>query len=255
MQNAALAELGLADWHYQLLPLPPEVFEQTIRALPDLGFVGVNVTVPHKEAALALATGASDAARAIGAANTLTFDGDAILAENTDAPGLLDALGIDVRGLSAQVLGAGGSARAAVWALGNAGASEVMVWNRTPSRARRLATELGAHAVDQPRAADVLVNCTTVGLDTQSDAGHPSSGPRQLTEMGVTCEVLASYPHVIDLVYNDPPTHLTSAARRAGVHAVDGIDVLAAQGARSLALWTGREPPLALMRRAARGET
>ncbi|HMS62998.1 MAG TPA: hypothetical protein PKD63_12020 [Solirubrobacteraceae bacterium] len=93
MQNAALAELGLSDWRYQLLPVPPEAFAQTVRALGASGLRGANVTIPHKEAALAVATTATDRARAIGAANTLTFGADgAIHADNTDAPGFLAAL-------------------------------------------------------------------------------------------------------------------------------------------------------------------
>ena len=117
MHNAALAAVGLADWRYLRLPLPPELFEETVRALPAAGFRGVNVTIPHKEAALAVADEASDAARAIGAANTLTFEDGAIKADNTDAPGLLAALGEPVAGRRALVLGAGGSGRAAAWAL------------------------------------------------------------------------------------------------------------------------------------------
>ena len=90
MHNAALAQLGLKEWHYQRLPVPPEVFDETVRGLPAAGFVGANVTIPHKEAALALADEATDAARAIGAANTLSFAADgAIAAANTDAPGFL----------------------------------------------------------------------------------------------------------------------------------------------------------------------
>ena len=96
MQNAALAAAGLDDWRYVALPLPPELFAETVRALPAAGFRGINVTIPHKEAALALADRASDAAREIGAANTLTFEqGGAISADNTDAPGLLEALAAD----------------------------------------------------------------------------------------------------------------------------------------------------------------
>src|SRR5215211_7509936 len=84
MQEAALAEAGLRGWRYLKLPLPPELFEETVRALPRAGFRGVNVTIPHKEAALALADAASDAARGIGAANTLTFERDgALVADNT----------------------------------------------------------------------------------------------------------------------------------------------------------------------------
>ncbi len=141
IQNAALEAAGLgASWHYQLLPVPPELFDETVRALPDAGFRGVNVTIPHKEAALALATDASDRARAIGAANTLLFKDDGqIDADNTDAPALTDALSqhIELSGSSVLVLGAGGSARAAVWALKDAGAGDVAIWNRTPGRAER----------------------------------------------------------------------------------------------------------------------
>ncbi len=110
MHRAAFAELGMSDWTYQHLPAPPELFEETVRALGAAGFVGANVTVPHKTAALALADTANPAARAIGAANTLTFGlGGAIGASNTDAPGLIAALELDPSGLSALVLGAGGT--------------------------------------------------------------------------------------------------------------------------------------------------
>ena len=107
-----------------------------MRALPAAGFRGVNVTIPHKHAALALADRASDAARAIGAANTLTFEDGAIVADNTDAPGLLAALPESPRGRTALVLGAGGAGRAAAWALTTRRAREVAIWNRTPERAR-----------------------------------------------------------------------------------------------------------------------
>src|SRR3954449_5692419 len=92
MQNAALAAAGLGDeWVYQLLPVPPELFAETVRALPAAGFLGANVTIPHKEAALALADEATAAAKEIGAANTLTFHDGATAADNTDAPGVLAA--------------------------------------------------------------------------------------------------------------------------------------------------------------------
>src|SRR5204862_863310 len=113
---------------------------------------------------------ASEGARAIGAANTLSFEpGGAIHAQNTDAPGLIAALPDSPRGRTAVVLGAGGSARAAVWALREAGAAEVMVWNRTPERARGLAEELGARAVESAEPAGLLVNCTSVGLRSDDD--------------------------------------------------------------------------------------
>ncbi|MBX5468678.1 MAG: shikimate dehydrogenase, partial [Thermoleophilaceae bacterium] len=120
MHNAAFRELGL-DWRYVKLPVPPELFAELARALPGSGYRGANVTIPHKGAALALADERSDAAREIGAANTLTFADGAIVADNTDAQGLLDALGEPVAGRRALVLGAGGAGRAAAWALRGAG--------------------------------------------------------------------------------------------------------------------------------------
>src|SRR5688572_2037753 len=163
MHEAAFAAARLEGWRYLKLPLPPELFAETVRALPAAGFRGVNVTIPHKEAALALADEASDAARAIGAANTLTFEDGAIKADNTDAPGLLAAVGEPVAGRRALVLGAGGAGRAAAWALAGAGA-DVAVWNRTAERARALATALGVRAVAAPEPAEIVVNATAVGL-------------------------------------------------------------------------------------------
>ncbi len=127
MFRAAFEACAMGDWSYQALPLPEELFEQTVLALGASGFLGANVTIPHKHAALQLADQASGPARAIGAANTLTFSEDGTIeAHNTDAPGLIAALG-RLTGMpahpSALVLGAGGSARAAVWALQDAGAA------------------------------------------------------------------------------------------------------------------------------------
>ncbi len=248
MHNAAFAALGMAGWRYQLLPVPPELFEESTRALGAAGFLGANVTIPHKQAALALAGESSAVARAIGAANTLTFGpGGTIAAENTDAPGLLAALDSPVEGLSVLVLGAGGSARAVVWALREAGA-EVSVWNRTPARASALAKEFEVRAVAAPGAADVLVNCTSVGLQRSA---KETTAPLQ--ELGLLHDQVGEYAYVVDLVYRDTPTPLLAAAQAAGARTLDGLDVLVTQGALSFELWTGRKAPLDVMRRAARG--
>ena len=223
---------------YQRLPVAPAAFADTVRALHGDGFAGANVTIPHKEAALALATTASDAAREIGAANTLRFGPDGeIAAENTDAPGLIAALGDRPR-RSALVLGAGGSARAAVWALTCAGA-DVSVWNRTPQRA----AGLGARTVARAVAADVLVNCTSVGLER-------SSTP--FKDLPLDADGLGEYQTVVDLVYRAGGTMLIEEAARRGIDTVDGLEILVRQGALSFAFWTGRAAPLDSMRAAVR---
>jgi shikimate dehydrogenase len=236
MMAAAFAELGL-DWRYLKLPVPPERFVETARALPASGYRGANVTIPHKLAAHALADERTPAAAAIGAANTLTFEHGRVLADNTDAGGLSDALGEGVHGRTALVLGAGGAGRAAVWALRDAGA-EVAVWNRTPERARELAAEMGvAHAERPGLPADVLVNATSLGL-------HGEDLPAELEP--------APAAVVLDLVYGDEPTALCRWAEAGGARVVEGLEVLVRQGARSLERWTGRTAPLDAMRRAAR---
>ena len=241
VHNAALAAVGLDGWRYLRLPLPPDLFEETVRALPAAGFRGVNVTIPHKHAALALADRASDAARAIGAANTLTFEDGAIVADNTDAPGLLAALPESPRGRTALVLGAGGAGRAAAWALATAGA-QVAIWNRTPERARTLAAELGVRAVDVAEPAEILVNCTSVGLH------DPAATFKALP---IEADDLGAGSLVVDMVYRAGRTRLLEAASARGARVVDGLEVLVAQGAASFERWTGLEAPREAMRAAA----
>ncbi|HEX8856492.1 MAG TPA: shikimate dehydrogenase [Thermoleophilaceae bacterium] len=240
MHNAAFEALGL-DWRYVRLPVSSELFDETVRALPGSGYGGANVTIPHKQAALALADERSDAAAAIGAANTLTFAEGGIRADNTDAGGLLDALGESPAGQRALVLGAGGAGRAAAYALREAGA-EVAVWNRTAERARALAADLDVDAVQttEPAAFDLLVNTTSVGLDGQGGLG----------ELGLAGA--APPATVVDLVYGERETPLCAWAREGGARVVDGLEVLVRQGALSFHIWTGAEPPLDVMRAAAR---
>ncbi len=239
MHAAAIAAAGLDGWTYQRLPVPPALFTETARALGSAGFRGANVTIPHKEAALALADDASPAARAIGAANTLTYAEDGTIhADNTDAPGLLDALG-ELPRATAVVLGAGGSARAVVWALQQAGA-RVQVWNRTPARAAALGAEVLPAAGPLP-GADLLVNCTSVGL------GDPST---TFKDLPLSPDAISTYATLVDLVYRPGGTALELAARERGVTVVGGLEILVRQGARSFAAWTGMAPDLSAMRTA-----
>jgi shikimate dehydrogenase len=242
MQNAGLQAAGLADWQYLALPLPPDLFEETVRALPAAGFRGVNVTIPHKEAALALADVASPAAQAIGAANTLTFEDGAIHADNTDGPAVLELLRgvLDPAGRRALVLGAGGGARAAVWALVQAGA-QVEVWGRTPARAAALAEALGARHAADPGHAEIVVNATSVGLDPNIDPFKAFPLKADTFETG-SC--------VIDMVYGPGETRFLEAARSQGARVIDGLEMLLAQGVASFERWTGMMAPRMAMREA-----
>ncbi|MCC6754851.1 MAG: shikimate dehydrogenase [Solirubrobacterales bacterium] len=258
MQNAALARLGLANWNYEAIDVPTEDFRELVSGLAGRGFAGVNVTVPHKELALAVSDRRSEAAGQIGAANTLTFTSAGIEADNTDAPGLIDAL-TEARGLpgegtvaadrpglgqSALVLGAGGAARAVVWALAGE-KMQVAVWNRTSARAASLAGEFGAEAIEgqiDPAGFDVIVNASAAGL----------GGEDALAELPLQPSGFRPGQIVADMVYGAGPGALVEAARKAGAHTVDGLEILVRQGARSLKIWTGQEPDLDVMRKAAR---
>ncbi|MBS1889145.1 MAG: shikimate dehydrogenase [Actinobacteria bacterium] len=267
MQTAALADLGLAgEWTYGALDIEPGDFEAEVAELAAAGdYAGVNVTIPHKEAALAIADEATEAARAIGAANTLTFRERRIVAANTDAGGLLRSLPAavlgepGVGGARALVLGAGGSARAVVWALARGGEGspaaegtptqippfEVDVWNRTAARAEALAAELGGRAVADARAADyaLIVNTTAVGLRGEDPFAHLPVTPADFRPDQV----------VVDIVYGEEPSALLAAAAEAGATTVDGLEMLVHQGALSLQIWTGKEPSLEAMRTGVRG--
>jgi shikimate dehydrogenase len=245
MQNAALAALGMGEeWSYEAIEVGPDRFEQRVRGLPAEGFAGANVTVPHKSAALALADDLSETVREIGAANTLSFEDGAIRADNTDAAGLLKALPASPAGKRALVLGAGGAARAVVWALLREGAG-VEVWNRTEIRSRNLCEELGGVPVEAPdqTAYDLLVNTTSAGL----------RGEDPFEELPLAADRFGPDQAVVDLVYAAEPSRLLAAASAAGSIVVDGIEILVQQGALSLRIWTGREAPLDAMRAAARG--
>lgn len=246
IHNAAYAALGLAA-DYQRLPLPPPLFDETVRALPASGFHGINVTIPHKRAALLMADESTPAAAAIGAANTLSFAEGRILAANTDAPGMIAAIDSDLDGASVLVLGAGGTARAAIWAAVAAGAT-VTVWNRTAQRAEALAAEFGATAVPEPRArlgdADVVVNATAAGMsrdETLSDV---------LGALRLDLDELRADAILVDFVYRQGRSELSAAALDRGLTVIEGPELLVRQAALSFEIWFQRPAPLAAMRAA-----
>jgi shikimate dehydrogenase len=253
MHNAAFSELGL-DYVYVALHVLPANLGQAIQGVRALGFAGLNVTVPHKEAILSLLDDVSPSARAIGAVNTVVRRGRRLRGENTDGLGFLRAvakLGMRVRGKRVVLLGAGGSARAVAWALARAGIARLTILNRHPKRAAVLANAVrrgcnaavlaadlaSARSAHLLEGAELVVNCTSLGLDGRTSPD---------------VEIAATPAHCLfyDLVYRSEPTPLVIAARRQGRRAENGLGMLLEQAALAFRIWTGRAAPFATMERA-----
>ena len=242
LHNFWLEKYGV-DGVFVPLPVAPEHFAQTLRVLSHMGFSGVNVTVPHKEAALVAVDESDDIARRIGAVNTVLFREDgSLLGTNTDGAGFLAHLHDQVPGFQpaarpAVVIGAGGAARAITVALVDAGTPEIRVCNRTLARAETLALRLGAGArvinwVDRAGALDgagIVVNVTTQGMTGREpldlDLNHL---PREAV--------------VYDIVYNPLETPLMASARARGNLVVGGLGMLLHQAVPGFAAWFGIEP-------------
>ncbi|MCG0240093.1 MAG: shikimate dehydrogenase [Firmicutes bacterium] len=262
IHNAAFAEAGVPG-HYLALAVPPEQLPDALRGLVALGFVGANVTVPHKEAVLPLLDEVSPEAARIGAVNVIAVREGRLVGANTDAAGFLahlQRLGIDPAGMRAVILGAGGAARAVAYALAKAGVRELTVLNRTPARADAVAALARDVAREEGRdlpvrigplsgpdcriilsQAHLLVNCTPLGMGP-----HPAETPLP--------EGLGALPPgavVYDTVYRPEPTWLIREAQKMALVAVDGLGMLVHQAALSWAVWFGQPGPLAAMEAAA----
>jgi len=248
MHNAAFKALDMRDWLYDAMSIPPDILRLGLREPKNHGYIGINVTVPHKEAIMEYVR-PDEKARAIGAVNTVDFRNN--VGTNTDADGLINDLRanqVAIRGQRVLVLGAGGAARAAVYGLLREGASVVIV-NRTKSRADKLVAQLrasarltGAAVMTLDQAADwgmsLIVNCTSVGLHPhieQSPWIHGLPFPE-----GVT---------VYDMVYRPANTALMQQCVAHGGRAIGGLGMLVRQGAIAFELWTGVEAPIDLMYR------
>jgi shikimate dehydrogenase len=234
-----LRTLGI-EGGYNIEAVPPEGFAEFVLRLSAHGFVGANVTLPHKERALALSV--PDArAGAVGAANTLWYEGGELRSTNTDIEGFVDNLDACARGWDkiddALVLGAGGSSRAVVFGLVERGIKRVHLANRTPERARALADQFGEtvhpvawETIDEvlPRAG-LLVNTTSLGMH-----GQPA--------LEIDAGLLPSHAIVADLVYVPLETPLLAAARARGLKTADGLGMLLHQAVRGFELWFGKRP-------------
>jgi shikimate dehydrogenase len=242
IHNYWLKHYGIAgDYRRELVPR--EELAAFLGSLAARGYVGANVTVPHKEAALALSK-PDDRASAVGAVNTLWFDGEALRSTNTDVEGFLDNLDAcaphwDRGAGKAVVLGAGGAARAVIYGLLTRDIRQIIVVNRTPSRAEMLRQAFGERVqvvqwdkVDRELAdAALLTNTTTLGMTGQPD-------------LSVDLAPLPSHAIVADVVYVPISTPLLAAAKARGLRTADGLGMLLHQAVRGFALWFGTKPDI-----------
>ncbi len=239
IHNYWLKACGIAG-EYRREAVPPAEFGAFLSSLTARGYVGANVTLPHKEAAL-VQSQPDDRARAVGAANTLWHDG-VLRSTNTDVEGFLDNLGACApgwdRGLTkVVVLGAGGAARAVIYGLLARGVSHIIVTNRTASRSEALRERFGAavHPTSWDErdnalaGAGLLVNSTTLGM-----AGQP--------DLAVDVGRLPAHAVVADLVYVPLVTPLIGAAQARGLRTADGLGMLLHQAVRGFTLWFGQRP-------------
>lgn len=245
--HARFAEHTGANTAYVPFHVRPEGLETALFALPALGIRGVNVTVPHKEGVHRLLEEHSDAARQIGAVNTVVNDEGRLWGDNTDADGFLADLDACFpqqpwRSRGAVVLGAGGAARAVAYALHQAGVAPLVVANRSRDKAQGLVSEL-APGSGHPCGLDpeglgeavadagLLVNTTSVGLEGEEIPGLP-------------LDRLPAEAAVYDLIYKPARTPLLAAAEARGLAVANGLGMLVRQGAASYARWTGFHPPV-----------
>ena len=254
-QQAALDAIGF-DGAYEAWDVAPDGVGEFVAGLRSPGTLGINVTVPHKEAVIPFLDEVDDWASTAGAVNTIVNRDGRLTGHNTDGIGFLRALregaGFDPRGRDVLVLGAGGSARGVVYALARAGIAQLFIANRTLERAERLvgiAIDSGvaaeAMALSDASSATgevaLIVNCTSMGMVHGPDEnGSPLSAP------DIPSTVLVN-----DLVYNPLETPLLREAARAGAATLGGIQMLVYQGAASFEMWTGHDAPVAVMLEAA----
>jgi shikimate dehydrogenase len=251
--NAGFAALGL-DWVFVVHEVPAGHGEAAVAAVRTLGLGGLSVTMPHKAAAAAAVDELTPVAAALGAVNCVFWSGDRLVGDNTDGAGFLAALrldeGVDPAGRACVVVGAGGAGRAVVRALGEAGAAEVVVVNRSPDPARLAAALAGGvgrvGATDDVAKADLVVNATPVGM-----AGAATADAGVAPQLPFAPDLLQPGQVVVDLIYHPLTTPLLAEAGRQGLTAVNGLGMLVHQAAHQFRRWTGEEPPVPVMAAAA----
>ncbi len=250
MQNAAFAEQGV-DALY--LPFAVSDLGDFVRSAGAFGIAGFSVTIPHKQAILRYLDWCDPLAAEIGAVNTVLMRGTRLYGYNTDYVGVLQAIEKHVSLRSSRVLlvGAGGAARAAAFALAHKGAT-VVIWARRSQQAAALARAAGGQAVDRQalrrESFDAIVNCTPVGLHASAPAGM-SAGSRMASDSPLQAGEL-NCRVVMDMIYRPRVTPLLRLAASRGIATISGVEMFVAQGTAQYEIWTGKRAPEAVMRKA-----
>ncbi len=256
-QQAALDHLGIQA-QYSVFPTPVEELEDRVRLLRTDEYLGANVTIPLKERVVKLLDSMDPWAEQIGAVNTIVKTDRKLIGHNTDADGFIRSLqtvgGFKTQGKTAMLIGAGGVARAATFAMIKGKAYSLTLTDVLSERAEVLATAaryLGMHVKvvavnsqdfqDAARHSDLIVNCTPIGMSYGPAEGQTPLEPR----------LIRSGAFVYDMVYTPADTPLLMAARQAGARTLGGLAMLVFQGAAAFELWTGQKAPLDVMFKAA----
>jgi shikimate dehydrogenase len=252
--NTAFDAAGL-DWVFVVFEVAEGHGARAIAAVRALGVDGLSVTMPHKAAACAAVDELTPAAAALGAVNCVYWQGATLVGDNTDGLGFLDALrvdeGVDPAGARCVVVGAGGAGRAVARAMGQAGAVDVAIVNRSPGRAEQAAAVAGpvgrvGGPGDIPRA-DVVVHATPLGM------GVVVGTDGETEPLPLDPDLLRPGQLLVDLVYHPATTPLVAAARARGVTTTNGLGMLIHQAAHAFRRWAGEDPPLGAMSAAAVG--
>lgn len=219
-------ELSGEDASYELLPIPKDNFDESIKAIINGGYTGINVTIPYKLDVMKYADVISDEAKKIGAVNTLSFNDNIISAYNTDYYGIIHTFkkfGIDIKDKDVVILGTGGASRAVVTAVTDMGAREI----KMVSRGKTEYMGMKVIGYDDNISGDVLINCTPVGMYPNTDA--------------TPIENEIKFNAVVDLIYNPTETKLLKLASSQGIKAVNGFYMLISQAMYSEGIWHGRK--------------
>lgn len=278
-QQAAFDALGIPA-RYELWQTSADALATRVASLLHPQYLGANVTIPHKEAVLPLLDIVDPLASRIGAVNTIVHRNEYLYGYNTDAPGLLNALAdydigtrdehgqVSLKGYTVVLLGAGGAARSAAFAVASASVTRLIIVNRSLERAQQLATDVGKQFVVSslssatsaettqvfclndtefliPHPRSIIINATSVGMHTTDNDSRTED------ESPLSSEILARFmsdTFIFDMVYNPVQTRLLIQARALGLRAVNGLPMLLHQGALAFTLWTGQPAPLDIMR-------